>query len=91
MVVVDEAEVWWCSLGDDAVRRLDDGNDAFVFDPAVDPGSSIVVWQGWSPPWMPWDAAHAVTAVLDGSAALTRWRRQLIERLAIGCPRNELA
>ena len=74
VVAIDEAEVWWCSLIDDEVRRLDDAADAFVFDPAVAPRSANVVWQAWSPPWMPWDAAHVVTAVVDDSVPLTRWR-----------------
>ncbi len=71
--VVDEAEVWEIGLADGVTRRLDDGVEGFCLDPAVDPTSSVVTWQAWSAPSMPWDDAAAVT-VDRSSAAITRWR-----------------
>ncbi|NND74822.1 MAG: S9 family peptidase [Ilumatobacter sp.] len=74
---VDEAEIWKLPLTGDSgatePARLDDGADAFCFDPAVAPCSSTVVWQAWSPPAMPWDAAHVVTAAV-ATGELDRWR-----------------
>ena len=35
--VIDEAEVWEVQLGSGALRRLDDGDDAFCFDPELAP------------------------------------------------------
>jgi len=67
-VVVDEAEVWRVSLDPDGLaspRRLDDGGDAFCFDPDVSGDSNHVTWVGWSPPSMPWDSAHVVVARQD--------------------------
>jgi dipeptidyl aminopeptidase/acylaminoacyl peptidase len=58
--VVDEAQVWACSLVDGDAWRLDDGRHAFCFDPAVAPDGCTVSWLGWSPPHMPWDAAVRV-------------------------------
>jgi dipeptidyl aminopeptidase/acylaminoacyl peptidase len=82
--VIDEAEVWEVQLGSGALRRLDDGADAFCFDPELAPDSSTAVWQGWSPPAMPWDAAHTVTcALVDGTCE--RWRP---EGAAVQQPRS---
>jgi dipeptidyl aminopeptidase/acylaminoacyl peptidase len=81
--VVDEAEVWLVELGPTATgaratcRRLDDGDDSFCFDPHVGPDATTVVWSAWSPPAMPWDAAHVVRVgiAVDGSVtAPERWR-----------------
>ena len=47
-----------------APTRLDDGGDAFCFDPHVSGDSTRAVWVGWSPPSMPWDSSHVVTARL---------------------------
>ncbi len=86
VAVLDEAEVWLIELPDGAVpararaaasrRRLDDGDDAFCFDPHVGPDSTAVVWIGWSAPDMPWDAAHVVRVDLDVGTPATcrRWR-----------------
>ncbi len=57
--VVDEAEVWGHHVAQDEPTRLDDGADAFCFDPCA--RNDQVVWQAWSPPDMPWDGAAAVT------------------------------
>ena len=78
VVVIDEAEVWLVPIGadDPAARRLDDGRDAFCFDPAVAPSALEVCWQAWSPPDMPWDGAHACRLHLadDSTASVQRWR-----------------
>ena len=80
---VDEAEVWWVDLRAGGGRgrtepvRLDDGSDAFCFDPVVAPDGRGVSWQAWSPPAMPWDGARRVDVRLDaGGAVLERrhWR-----------------
>ncbi len=77
VVVVDEAEVWQVPLDEDSSARptrLDDGADAFCFDPHVSADSTRVVWVGWSPPSMPWDRAHTVTAgVAPHRRELERW------------------
>ncbi len=70
---VDEAEIWTRQLHHAEPTRLDDGADAFCFDPIVSPDSSTVVWQAWSPPDMPWDGAGIVTCTL-GTNELVRWR-----------------
>jgi len=78
VVVVDEAEVWLVSLGSHAgtpPTRLDDGGDAFCFDPAVATDSAQVAWTAWDPPSMPWDAAHLVTARLAAPRSELRRRR----------------
>jgi dipeptidyl aminopeptidase/acylaminoacyl peptidase len=70
VVAVDEAEVWRVSLDpdrSDAPIRLDDGSDAFCFDPHIAVDGDRVAWIGWSPPSMPWD--HAQIVVSDLSAA----------------------
>ena len=78
VAVVDEAEVWLVPIGADdlASRRLDDGRDAFCFDPAISPAGDEVCWQAWSPPDMPWDGAHACRLpIADPSTAqVQRWR-----------------
>ncbi len=78
-VVVDEAEVWRVPLDPDGVaftRRLDDGDDAFCFDPDVSDDSNHVAWVGWSPPSMPWDDART-SWWLAGCAAAEVERRGL--------------
>ena len=69
---IDEAEVARLDVKVDvatgAVTRLDDGSDAFCFDPVVAPGSDAVTWQAWNPPDMPWDASHQVTVNATTSA-----------------------
>ena len=78
-VVVDEAEVWRVSLDPDrpvAAARLDDGHDAFCFDPDVSDDSDHLVWVGWSPPSMPWDMAHVVVA-RQGAPAIAVERREV--------------
>jgi len=78
VVVVDEAEVWQVPVedtGEQATVRLDDGDDAFCFDPHVGADSVGAVWSGWSPPSMPWDAAHVVTTRIGSRTPdLMRWR-----------------
>ena len=82
VTVLDEAEVWQVPLdivglvGDIATAtRLDDGSDEFCFDPAVGSDSVGVGWTAWSPPSMPWDAAHAVTMRTDSAGGdVQRWR-----------------
>jgi dipeptidyl aminopeptidase/acylaminoacyl peptidase len=79
VAVVDEAEVWRVSLDPHrpaAPVRLDDGADAFCFDPDVSADSERVAWVGWSPPSMPWDTAQVVIARAD-PAVLERERRGL--------------
>lgn len=72
--VVDEAEVWRTTVEPGtAPQRLDDGADAFCFDPIVAPSTATVVWQAWSPPDMPWDGAGMVTCSL-ATGELERWR-----------------
>lgn len=86
VVAVDEAEVWLVDIArsgtdDTAARtasdatRLDDGGDAFCFDPIIGTGAGVeaVRWQGWSPPDMPWDGAAAIEFDL-GSGRIDRWR-----------------
>ena len=68
---VDEAEVWGLHMGRTEPVRLDDGTDAFCFDPVISPSSSTVAWQGWSPPDMPWDGAVIISRDLR-SGELTR-------------------
>jgi dipeptidyl aminopeptidase/acylaminoacyl peptidase len=78
VVAVDEAEVWRVSLDVDAPAptRLDEGDDAFCFDPNVSADSTRVVWVGWSPPSMPWDTTEVVTAHVDSpQTELERWGR----------------
>jgi dipeptidyl aminopeptidase/acylaminoacyl peptidase len=86
--VVDDAEVWLRELAPSTAsatppgaplrcRRLDDGDDAFCSDPHVGPDSASVVWSGWSPPAMPWDAAHVVRVDLAADESVSvphRWR-----------------
>ena len=77
VVVVDEAEVWQVSLDSDdrhTATRLDDGTDAFCFDPHIAADSTRVAWVGWSPPSMPWDVAQVVTARLDSLEAIPQRR-----------------
>jgi len=87
-VVVDEAEVWRVSLDPDgpaAATRLDDGGDAFCFDPDVSDDSNQVLWVGWSPPSMPWDDAHVVVARQDAPA--TAIERRGLEAATLQQPR----
>ena len=74
---VDDAEIWKQEMDVQpsavAPVRLDSGSDSFCFDPAVSPCSSTVVWQGWSPPDMPWDGAGVVTCAVH-SGELSRWQ-----------------
>ena len=73
--VLDEAEVWLTDLGSGAVRRLDDGRHEFCFDPSVSPDATVVSWQGWSPPAMPWDGAERVDCRAPlATADLSTWR-----------------
>ena len=72
VAAVDEAEIWKIDLNDLGVMRLDDGRDAFCFDPVVSPDGNAVSWQGWSPPDMAWDASHRVTAALTGIGGCRR-------------------
>ena len=66
--VVDLAEVWLQPLDGSQGRRLDSGEHDFCADPAVDPTSTMVTYQAWSVPDMPWDGAAAVTVAVDGSS-----------------------
>jgi dipeptidyl aminopeptidase/acylaminoacyl peptidase len=73
--VLDEAEVWLTDLETGVGRRLDDGRHEFCFDPSVSPDATVVSWQGWSPPAMPWDAAERVDCRDPMAAAdLSAWR-----------------
>ena len=73
--VLDEAEVWLTDLDTGDHRRLDDGRHEFCFDPAMSPDASVVSWQGWSPPAMPWDGAERVDCRdPSGRADLSAWR-----------------
>ena len=63
--VVDEAEVWLLDADSRTAERVDDGRHEFCFDPVIAPDGSVVSWQGWSPPAMPWDAAERVDRALD--------------------------
>jgi dipeptidyl aminopeptidase/acylaminoacyl peptidase len=93
--VVDEAEVWLTELGDavgepshgGASHRLDDGVDAFCFDPHVGPDSATVVWSAWSPPAMPWDAAHVVRVDIAAAGSFTAPERWRPEGAAVQQPR----
>jgi dipeptidyl aminopeptidase/acylaminoacyl peptidase len=68
--VVDDAEVWSIDRATGSNRRIDDGRHEFCFDPAIAPDGTTVSWAGWSPPWMPWDAAERVDArLVDGEVA----------------------
>ena len=73
--VLDEAEVWLADLDTGGNRRLDDGRHEFCFDPTMSPDTTMVSWQGWSPPAMPWDGAERVDC-RDPSArrVLSTWR-----------------
>ena len=84
-VAIDEAEVWLVELPGvvDADRsavgcvRVDDGADEFCFDPSVGPDADAVVWSAWSPPAMPWDAAHVAHVAVGADrhvSAVDRWR-----------------
>jgi dipeptidyl aminopeptidase/acylaminoacyl peptidase len=73
---VDEAEVWGLHMQRAEPTRLDDGTDAFCFDPVVSPASSTVSWQGWSPPDMPWDGAVIVSRDLKSSELTRSWPGQ---------------
>ena len=73
--VLDESEVWLTDLETGARRRLDDGRHEFCFDPSVSPDASIVSWQGWSPPAMPWDGAERVDCRAPlATAEISTWR-----------------
>jgi dipeptidyl aminopeptidase/acylaminoacyl peptidase len=73
--VLDEAEVWLTDLATGDSRRLDDGRHEFCFDPAVSPDATVVSWQGWSPPAMPWDGAERVDCRDPaGASDLSTWR-----------------
>jgi dipeptidyl aminopeptidase/acylaminoacyl peptidase len=80
VVVVDEAEVWQVAIIDQPAApsslRLDDGADAFCFDPVSSPTSHAVTWQAWNPPDMPWGGAHVTTASITEptSTRVRRWR-----------------
>ncbi|HYN33125.1 MAG TPA: prolyl oligopeptidase family serine peptidase [Ilumatobacteraceae bacterium] len=76
--VLDEAEVWLTDFDTGDSRRLDDGRHEFCFDPSVSPDATVVSWQGWSPPAMPWDAAERVNCRHPLAAAdLSTWRPAL--------------
>ena len=78
VAVVDEAEVWLVPIDSDGAvtRRLDDGGEAFAFDPSIAPAGDEVCWQAWSPPDMPWDGALTCRlGIADGSTGqVQRWR-----------------
>lgn len=88
---IDEAEIWLADLdaiGDGASpetarRRVDAGDHEFCFDPALAPDGSTLSWQGWSPPWMPWDASARV----DLDVATSRLRVTTHDDAAIQQPR----
>jgi dipeptidyl aminopeptidase/acylaminoacyl peptidase len=71
--VVDTAEVWRQPLDGGPARRLDDGEHDFCADPAPAPTGSVVDYQAWSVPDMPWDGAVRVSAAMDGTSRRT-WR-----------------
>jgi dipeptidyl aminopeptidase/acylaminoacyl peptidase len=58
-VIIDQAEVHEIDIASGAIRRVDDGGFAFVFDPVWVRGR--LVWQAWSPPHMPWDESSLVS------------------------------
>lgn len=73
--VLDEAEVWLTDLETQDNRRLDDGRHEFCFDPSVSPDGTVVSWQAWSPPAMPWDGAERVDCRDPFAPAdLSTWR-----------------
>jgi dipeptidyl aminopeptidase/acylaminoacyl peptidase len=85
VTVVDEAEIWQVAIdstvgstvaGSSAVSRLDDGADAFCFDPVISPSSDTATWQAWTPPDMPWDGAHLTSVSLAevAPAHARRWK-----------------
>ncbi len=79
VVAVDEAEIWQVAFADhpdvSSTLRIDDGADAFCFDPVVSPSSNAVTWQAWNPPGMPWDGAHVTTVSITAQAQQPRrWR-----------------
>ncbi|MDA0371545.1 MAG: prolyl oligopeptidase family serine peptidase [Actinomycetota bacterium] len=59
VIVVDQAEIRVIDRNDGSERRMDEGRHAFVIDPIVWNGR--VVWHGWNPPNMPWDASELVS------------------------------
>ena len=77
LVAVDEAEVWSVPFdvdGPATPTRIDDGGEAFCFDPHVSGDSASAAWAGWNPPSMPWDTAQVITARLDTpDVELERW------------------
>jgi dipeptidyl aminopeptidase/acylaminoacyl peptidase len=71
--VIDQCEVWLVQLASRRGRarraeRIDDGSADFCFDPAIDPTSTIVVWQAWNVPHMPWDRSRLEQASIDRRA-----------------------
>ena len=73
--VLDEAEVWFCDLDTGRSGRLDDGRHEFCFDPVGSADATVISWQGWSPPVMPWDAAERVDCRDPfGSSTISTWR-----------------
>lgn len=62
---LDDAQVRWVSVDGEGAGRLDDGSDDFCIDPSPHPDGAM--WQAWSVPDMPWDAAHVVSVDWDGA------------------------
>ena len=76
--ILDEAEVWITDLRSGDSRRLDDGRHEFCFDPSVSPDTTVVSWQAWSPPAMPWDGAERVDCSDPlGASDLSAWRPEI--------------
>lgn len=80
--VIDQGEVWSVMPGTGAVERHDDGFAAFCLDPFVAPDGSMVSWQAWDVPDMPWDGAW-----VEFVEPATGWRRRTVAAGALQQPR----
>jgi len=62
---IDDAEVHWVSVDGDVGGRLDGAAADFCIDPVATAEGAL--WQAWSAPDMPWDAAYLAGADWDGT------------------------
>ena len=90
-VVIDEGSIWAIDLDGAAdPLRIDDGRHEFCWDPiAVDVnGGTVVHWQAWSPPDMPWDhSVHVARNLATGEITIVERPGQIQQLRAVGTSR----